>query len=231
MLPRTCQLLPAKEQHGIGFKGCLQLNFWLKVLLGDNKTMTPLRKMYAWLTAVLSVGLGRKILPERRKYWLSCMNASLFGAKIQNVRVQKIYSKVLQEITLYITFFMFFAIISGITWKFPLPLTGTAAIPSFLFSILTQMPTTSSKLLCCYDNTTTTHLPVKDRGRVKRRVLPGTVKLVVRKEYSRFVFLPVLTKALQSTKVKLQTHERPSETGNYAMHLQQTILYTCSWIG
>ena len=30
---------------GVGFKGCLQVNFWLKFLLGDNRMMTLLSKM------------------------------------------------------------------------------------------------------------------------------------------------------------------------------------------
>lgn len=34
-----------KKLWGVGFKGCLQVNFWLKFLLGDNKMMTLLPKM------------------------------------------------------------------------------------------------------------------------------------------------------------------------------------------
>lgn len=45
MLPHTCQMLPAKKLCGVGFKGCIQVNFWLKFLLGDNKMMTLLTKM------------------------------------------------------------------------------------------------------------------------------------------------------------------------------------------
>ena len=35
----------SKMLCGAGFKGCLQVNFWLKFLLGDNKMMTLLPKM------------------------------------------------------------------------------------------------------------------------------------------------------------------------------------------
>lgn len=43
----TGQMLPAKKNLCCaGFKGCLQVNFWLKFLLGDNKMMTLLPKMW-----------------------------------------------------------------------------------------------------------------------------------------------------------------------------------------
>ncbi len=46
MLPHTCQMLPAKKKLcGVGFKGCLQVHFWLKFVLGDNKMMTVVPKM------------------------------------------------------------------------------------------------------------------------------------------------------------------------------------------
>lgn len=44
MLPHTSNAT-SKKLWGVGFKGCLQVNFWLKFLLGDNKMMTLLPEM------------------------------------------------------------------------------------------------------------------------------------------------------------------------------------------